>query len=71
MIAILNKAKGRVGVRGQAVIIILLGLIVAKLYPTLSMVLDVYKRQYQGGDNHNIMVRNIVLQRDVQHGGGK
>lgn len=38
MIAILNKAKGRVGVRGQAVIIILLGLIVAKLYPTLSMV---------------------------------
>ncbi len=38
MIAILNNAKGRVGVRGQAVIIILLGLIVAKLYPTLSMV---------------------------------
>ncbi|HFU3496778.1 TPA: hypothetical protein ACGQ6D_001858 [Escherichia coli] len=34
----LHKAKGRVGVRGQAVIIILLGLIVAKLYPTLSMV---------------------------------
>ncbi len=33
MIAILNKAKGRVGVNAQAVIMVLLGLIVAKLYP--------------------------------------
>lgn len=37
MIAILNNAKGG-WCEGQAVIIILLGLIVAKLYPTLSMV---------------------------------
>ncbi|EHT2206353.1 hypothetical protein KXB77_001400 [Escherichia coli] len=33
MIAILNKAKGRVGVNAQSVIMVFLGLIVAKLYP--------------------------------------
>lgn len=56
MIAILNKAKGRVGVNAQAVIMVLLGLIVAKLYPdwwkgvlatvAIYLLLSVVKRSF-------------------------
>ncbi|ESA92115.1 hypothetical protein HMPREF1601_01271 [Escherichia coli 907779] len=56
MIAILNKAKGRVGVNAQAVIMVFLGLIVAKLYPdwwkgalatvAIYLLLSVVKRSF-------------------------
>lgn len=56
MIAILNKAKERVGVNAQAVIMVLLGLIVAKLYPdwwkgalatvAIYLLLSVVKRSF-------------------------
>ncbi|MDN7383667.1 hypothetical protein QZK98_01865 [Escherichia coli] len=56
MIAILNNAKGRVGVNAQAVIMVFLGLIVAKLYPdwwkgalatvAIYLLLSVVKRSF-------------------------
>ncbi|EGI9627946.1 hypothetical protein DNX30_23455 [Escherichia coli] len=56
MIAILNNAKGRVGVNAQAVIMVFLGLIVAKLYPdwwkgalatvSIYLLLSVVKRSF-------------------------
>lgn len=56
MIAILNNAKGMVGVNAQAVIMVFLGLIVAKLYPdwwkgalatvAIYLLLSVVKRSF-------------------------